>query len=395
VALSSQVKINGLRRDSSSNSTAVVTLGGQAGTPINDGVVQDTNKNLWNLPASVTIPVSGTIDVTATAQQPGTITAIPGAINAIYTPTRGWQTVTNVAAATPGDPIETDAALRKRQATSTSLAALTPLQAIKAAVGNVSGVGRYEVYENQGSATDSNGIPGHSIAVVVEGGDVTTIAQTIEAKKSPGTGTYGTTSVSVEDPAGVPITISFYEMTEVAVVVQAKIVPLSGYVSTTATLITSALVPYLGAFDIGQGSMLGKLFGPANLSGDAAIASSGMTQAQLDALSDTYNLPIGNVFQGRGDMLVTSGPYAAGATTINVANVASLSAGRSILVNQSDGSQLSATITGIVGNAVTFTPAIAIGKTINTGAQVLVNGDLVLAFNEGAQCVATDITVTT
>lgn len=394
-ALSSQVKINGIRRDASSNSTAVVSLGGQVGTPINNGVVQDANKNLWNLPASVVIPISGTIDVTATAQQPGAITAIPGAINAINTPTRGWQSVTNANAATPGDPVETDAQLRQRQAASTSLAALTPLQAIKAAVGNVAGVGRYEVYENQGVATDSNGIPGHSIAVVAEGGDITTIAQTIEAKKSPGTGTFGTTSVTVTDPAGVPITINFFEMTEESIFVQVKIVPLAGFVSTTFTLITNALVTYLTSFGIGQDSLLGKLFGAANLYGDAATSSSGLSQSQLDVLSNTYNLPVQNVYQGRGDMLVTGGPYNAGATTINIANVASLANGRSIIVNQTDGSQLTATITGIVGNAVTFTPAIAAGKTINAAAQVLVNGDLVLAFNEGAQCVAADINVTT
>lgn len=392
-ALSSQVKINGIRRDASSNSTAVVTLVGQVGTPINNGVVQDTNKNLWNLPASVVIPISGTIDVTATAQQPGAITAIAGAINAINTPTRGWQSVTNANAATPGDPVETDAQLRQRQAASTSLAALTPLQAIKAAVGNVAGVGRYEVYENQGGTTDSNGIPGHSIAAVAEGGNITAIAQAIESKKSPGTGTYGTTSQTVNDPAGVPITINFFEMTEVGVMVQITVVPLTGYVSTTKTLIINAIVSYLSSFAIGQDSYLGKLFGPANLAGDAATSSSGLTQAQLDVLSNTYNLPISNIYQGRSDMLVTGGPYNAGATTINVANVASLSAGRSIIVNQADGSQLAATITGIVGNAVTFTPAIASGKTINAGAQVYVNGDLLIAFNEGAQCVAADVTV--
>jgi uncharacterized phage protein gp47/JayE len=394
-ALSSQVKINGLRRDASSNSTAVVTLVGQVGTTINNGVVQDTNKNLWNLPASVVIPVSGTIDVTATAQQSGAITAIPGAINAINTPTRGWQSVTNAAAATPGDPVETDAQLRQRQAASTSLPAQTPLQAIIANVAEIPGIGRSKIYENQGSSTDANGLPGHSIAVVAEGGDITTIAQTIEAKKAPGTDTFGTTSVTVLDPAGVPITINFFEMTEMPVLVQVKIVPMTGFVSTTFTLITNALVAYLTGFDIGQDSLLGKLFGAANLYGDAATSSSGLTQAQLDVLSNTYNLPVQNVYQGRGDMLVTGGPYNAGATTINIANVSSLANGRSIIVNQADGSQLTSTITGIVGNAVTFTPAIAAGKTINAGAQMLVNGDLVLAFNEGAQCVAADINVTT
>lgn len=393
--LSSIVKINGIRRESASNSTAVVNIVGQAGTTITNGIVQDANKNLWNLPATVTIPLSGTISVTATAQQPGNIVAAPGTIATIYTPTRGWQSVTNPAAATAGDPVETDPTLKKRQAVSTSLPAQTPLQAIIANVANISGIGRYAIYENHTNATDANGLPPHSIAVVAEGGDVMTIAQTIEAKKSPGTDTYGTTSETVEDPAGVPITISFFVLSEVNIFVQVTIVPMTGYVSSTGTLIVNAIAAYLAAFAVGQDSLLGKLFGPANLYGDAATSSSGLTQDQLDALSNTYNLPVTNIFQGRSDMVVTGGPYNTGAATINVQNVSSLANSRSILVNQTDGSQLAATITNIVGNAVTFTPAIAAGKTINAGAQVYVNGDLTLAFNEGAQCVASDVNLVT
>lgn len=392
-ALSSQVKINGLRRDSSSNSSAVVNVGGTVGTVITSGVAQDSNQNLWSLPASVTIPSAGTIAVTATAQQTGAITAIAGAISKIYNPQPGWQSVSNPSPATPGDPIETDAQLRQRQSASTSLPAQTPLQAIIANVAQTPGIGRYAIYENSTKTTDGNGIPGNSIAVVAEGGIISTIAQTIEAKKSPGTGTYGTTSQIVTDPAGVPITINFFEMTEVAIMVQITVVPLAGYVSTTKTTINGAVVEYLSTFAVGQDSYLGKLFGPANLSGDAATSSSGQTQAALDALSNTYNLPITNIYQGRGDMLVTGGPYSAGTATINIANVASLANGKSIIVNQSDGSQLTSTITGITGTAVTFTPAIATGKTINAGAQVLVNGDLVIAFNEGAQCTSSDVTI--
>ncbi len=391
--LSSQVKINGIRREASSNSTAVVNLVGQVGTPINNGVVQDSNQNLWNLPASVVIPSAGTIAVTATAQQPGAITAIAGAISQINTPTQGWQSVTNPLPAAPGNPVEMDAALRQRQSVSTSLAALTPLQAISAAVANTPGIGRSQVYNNPTGAADANGVPAHSIAVVVEGGNIVTIAQAVEAKKSPGTGTYGTTPETVLDPSGVPVTINLFVLSEINIFVQATLVPLAGYVSTTKTTVINALVTYLSTFAIGQDSLLGKLFGPANLSGDAATSSSSLTQQQLDALSNTYNLPISNLYQGRSDMLVTGGPYAATATVINVGNVASIASGRSILVTQSDGSQLAAVVTGVSGSAVTFTPAVAAGKTINTGAQVLVNGDLILAFNEGAQCSATNITV--
>lgn len=392
IGLSSVVKINGIRRKTSSNSTAVVTLVGQAGTEINNGIVQDENQNLWNLPATVTIPVSGTIDVTAVAQQTGNIIAPEGTITTIYTPTRGWQSVTNAAAATPGNPVEMDATLRQRQAASTSISAITPLQAIISNVAETAGIGRYAIYQNKTGTTDSNGIPGHSIAVVAEGGNVIAIANAIEAKVSPGTGTYGTTTETVEDPAGVPTPISFFEMTEVYVIVQAIIVPLTGYVSTTGTLAQNAIVQYFENFAIGQDSMLGKLFGPANLSGDAATSSSGQTQQQLDILSNTYNLPIQNLFQGRSDM-VTTASASAGATTITVENTASIANGQKMLVDQADGSQLAATVTNVSGSTVTFTPAIASGKSVNSGAQVLINGDLVFAFNEGANCEASDVTI--
>jgi uncharacterized phage protein gp47/JayE len=208
--LSSQVKINGLQRQSPTNSTAQVTIAGVVGTTINNGVIQDANGNSWDLPPVVIIPISGSIVVTATCQVAGAITAPIGSISNIITVVQGWQSVTNTAVAIPGAPVESDAALRQRQAQSTAISGITPLQSILAAVANVTGVERFAIYENQTSAVDANGLPPHSISVVVEGGNIDDIAQVIEEKKSPGTDTYGTTQVVVEDPVGLPIAIDFF-----------------------------------------------------------------------------------------------------------------------------------------------------------------------------------------
>ena len=102
--LSSVVKINGITRAVASLSTVDLTIVGQVGITITNGVVQDTNNVKWDLPASVTIPPAGTIVVTATCETPGAIAAVAGSVNQISTPTRGWQTVTNVSAAAPGNP---------------------------------------------------------------------------------------------------------------------------------------------------------------------------------------------------------------------------------------------------------------------------------------------------
>ena len=138
--LSRNVRINGIERQAPSYSTAIVTLVGVVGTVITNGVVKDTLEQKWDLPVSVTIPAEGTIDVTATAQEIGDVTADASTITTIFTPTQGWQTVTNGDAATPGAPVESDAALRLRQAQSVALPSLTVFQGTLGAVANVTGV---------------------------------------------------------------------------------------------------------------------------------------------------------------------------------------------------------------------------------------------------------------
>jgi uncharacterized phage protein gp47/JayE len=249
--LSSLVKINGLQRQIATNSTALVNVVGTAGTVITGGIVQDTNGNLWNLPPIVTIPGGGLISVTVTAQVLGAIAASASTITIIYTPQLGWQSVTNPAAATLGAPIETDAQLRIRQAVSTSLPAQTPLSAIAAAVANIIGVTRSLVYENNTSSTDSNGVPGHTISTIVQGGNSTTIAQTIEAKKSPGTGTFGTTTIVVNDPSGLPVSISFYILVLVPIYVNVTIKALANYVASSGVALQNAIAAFINNLPIG------------------------------------------------------------------------------------------------------------------------------------------------
>lgn len=209
-ALSSNVKINGITRKVATNSTADLLLTGTAGTTISNGSARDKNGIIWNFPASVAIGVDGTVLVTATCANSGSVAAMAGTITTINTPTRGWVSVTNPAAATVGSPAETDAELRIRQGQSVALSSITPFEGVDGAIANVAGVTRHKLYENDTGATDSNGLPPHSISAIVEGGDVTEIAQTIRGNKGQGTATYGTTSVTVPDTYGNPHVISFF-----------------------------------------------------------------------------------------------------------------------------------------------------------------------------------------
>ncbi|MGH8786839.1 MAG: baseplate J/gp47 family protein [Cupriavidus necator] len=252
-ALSSNVKINGINRHASSYSTVDLLLVGQAGTTITNGVAKDGNGVKWALPTSVTIPPAGEITVTATCQTIGAMSAPAGSITQIGTPTLGWQTVTNPSDAAAGAPVEPDAALRQRQTVSTALPSLTVLDGIIGAVASLTGVTRWAAYENDTDATDANGIPEHSISLVVEGGDATAIAQAIANKKTPGSGTYGTTSVVVLDVYGRPITIRFYRPSNAAITATANIKALAGYSTQVGDGIKQAISDYVNGVAIGGG----------------------------------------------------------------------------------------------------------------------------------------------
>ncbi len=279
--LASNVKINGISVTPASRSTADVRIVGQVGTPITNGTVRDSNGISWSLPASVVIGIDGTVTVTATCQIDGAVVAPAGSITEIGTPTRGWQSVTNPAAATAGRKVETDAELRQRQAKSVAIPSLTVLDGIMGAVATLDGVERYRGYENDTSVTDSNGLPPHSISLVVAGGDVAAIAKTIATKKTPGGGTYGTTTIAVTDKYGIVHPISFFRPTSVDIFARVEIKALQGYTSAVGEEIRTAVAAYINEIEIGDPVYLTRLFLPANLNGSADSATFDITDLQI------------------------------------------------------------------------------------------------------------------
>lgn len=250
--LSGLVRVNGITRNPATYSTCIIKISGTSGTVINNGIVRDVSNNQWYLPVIVTIPALGYIYATATCSVPGAITALIGDINAIVTPTFGWDTVTNEVAAIPGAPVETDASLRARQKVSTSLPSQSILEGTLAALLDLDGVTRAKVYENDTNATDSDGLPPHSIAPVIEGGVSDDIANAVFYKKNPGCYTYGTTAVDVTDSYDTITTIRYTVPNYIDVAVTITIKMLSGYSSAYADEIKNALVAYLNALNIGE-----------------------------------------------------------------------------------------------------------------------------------------------
>ncbi len=267
--LSRLVKINGLERQSPSYSTVTLTMVGTAGTIITNGIAQDTLEQKWNLPVTVTIPDAGTIDIEATAQEIGFITADPNTITTIFTPTRGWQTVNNASGATPGAPVEADSTLRLRQAVSVALPSLTVFDGTIGAVANVAGVTKVKGYENATDITDGDGLPAHSICLVVAGGDDDEIAQAIQIKKTPGTETFGDTTVEVFDSQGMPLEINFQRAVVATIKVEITISTNEGWSSEYEQLIKDSVAEAITAGEIGKTILITKLYNPAYLDNTA------------------------------------------------------------------------------------------------------------------------------
>lgn len=279
VGLARVVKINGLTKGVPTNSSVVLTLVGVSGTVIGDGtapnrgIAIDSLGQQWLLPLAVTIPGAGTVDVTAIAQNVGTVNAAADTITTIFTPTLGWQTVNNSSPATTGDPVETDGQLRVRQQNSTNLPAQTVLTATQGALANVVGVTGVKGYENDTDSTDSNGLTPHSICFVVNGSpDLQTVANTIGLKKTPGTNTFGS-GVNEQneiyvDSQGMIVPINFICPAITATInVELDISPGVGYTSNSATLIQAALTAFINQYGIGSTLPFTEFYLPAYLAG--------------------------------------------------------------------------------------------------------------------------------
>lgn len=267
--LDTVVKINGLKRKSASYSTCVVTLTGTPQTVIKSGIVQDISGNNWNLPSNITIPEKGEIEVSAICTVLGSVSALVGDINKIATPQLGWTSITNKVKAVEGQPIETDAELKERQAVSVAIPSQTLLEGTVAGILSVEGVTRLRVYENDTNLSTASGgenpysLPPHSITAVVEGGSDEDIAEQIYLRKGIGGYTNGTTEVAILNRYDINSFIKFYRPTYIDIDVTVNIKKYVGYSNSITDKIRNNIYEYLNNLRIGDNLSVSLLWNAA------------------------------------------------------------------------------------------------------------------------------------
>jgi uncharacterized phage protein gp47/JayE len=157
------------------------------------------------------------VDAIFEAEEAGAVAAPSGSLTEIAEPVSGWNTVTNAADAVQGREADTEEDLRIRREDELAARGTTPLDALRAQLSQLEGMIQVRAFENVTDATDGDGLPPHSVEMVVWDGtteaphDVADadIAQAIWDGKAGGIRAHGEESVDVEASDGTEHAIGF------------------------------------------------------------------------------------------------------------------------------------------------------------------------------------------
>jgi len=216
-----------------------------ATTPITDGGVT------WYYVG----PGMGAVLVPFAAEQTGPIGAVAGTLSQIATPVDGWRGVRNPLDAVVGAALEGAAALRVKREVELTSDALAAANAIRAHMIKVTAVKACTVFVNNTDATDANGLPPHSVEVLVLGGADADVAQAVWEAVGGGIATCSSSSNSavITDSSGNPQTVYWTRPTAVPIYIDATVLyDASAYPSDGDAQIKNALVTFGASYVIGK-----------------------------------------------------------------------------------------------------------------------------------------------
>lgn len=233
------------------------------------GVLQITKDEIFQ-PSDFTVSSNLIIEtVTKTgqliAEEVGPVQAQANTLNVIKTPTIGWDSVTNPIAVSEGSFIETDEELRLRFRNTKFERSSNIMDSLYSALISLDGVESVNVYENDTSVEDVNGLPPHSFTVVILGGSSEEIAQTIWRNKPMGIGSNGDTFVDVTDSQGFTQRVYFERPDPITIYIDMEIEYDEQYPADGAEQIKSAIIEYAKEnFSVGEDIIYTRLYTPIN-----------------------------------------------------------------------------------------------------------------------------------
>lgn len=129
--------------------------------------------------------------VNASSELYGAYVAPAGTVDTLLVPIFGISSVTNLKDMNVGRPQETDSELRIRRYNSVGIIGASTYDSILSKIRNIDGVTAAFIIENKTGSPDIDGRPSHSFELVVEGGDLDVIAETLWKYHPLGIETFG------------------------------------------------------------------------------------------------------------------------------------------------------------------------------------------------------------
>lgn len=164
-----------------------------------DGVfsIADDNGNIYYLQNTYTPAATGTYSLDFVSSIEGDIYVKTDSIFTIVTPEKGITKAVYANSRVKGFTEETDEALRIRREKAVGVGMLGSVEVLQASLRQLPNVKEAVVFENHTSNTDLDGIPPHSVWIIVRGGDEKTIASCIYLRLNAGCGMYGSKLIYV------------------------------------------------------------------------------------------------------------------------------------------------------------------------------------------------------
>lgn len=250
-----------MKRGASYSYLRSATLLGETGKLVQAGaLIEDENRIQWQLVDDTFIGPDVRADFRSV--ELGKFGLAQTAELKIRTIVLGWAGVTLNAPAEEGEDEERDPVLRARFMKSRSRPAQNSVDAIEARVGELPDVRQVVCLENVGDAIDENGVPGHGINAIVDGGDPESIARIILQNKTAGAPMLGDQEVTIIDAKGRPRKVWFDRPTNADCAASLTVKRSKNFTDIDVVGIKAALAAE--EFDIGEVVERSRLYSPIN-----------------------------------------------------------------------------------------------------------------------------------
>lgn len=212
MSLDSAIKNAGIRRRPASLSQVDVNIVTSRALTLSKGYqVQDDIGQIWETDEELSL-LSGSNSITLFSEKFGAVDALPNTVNNPVTIIIGVTSVDNTNAATVGSEEESDADLKIRRNRSLENPSTSTIGGMFSSLGNISGVVKLSIKENDTDTYDPVlDLNAHSIWIIIEGGSIDDITETMVYNKTAGTGMKGaiesifTENIELENGLGIAI----------------------------------------------------------------------------------------------------------------------------------------------------------------------------------------------